>query len=277
MRILITGANGFIGSSLMNKLEKNHEVIRFAGDLLEPIPQYNNIDVCFHTAAITNADEFRKNPLRSKAVNETATENLLKMFRLTKSKPLFIFFSTLGVFSQSAPIQDYSIKIPSNAYSSSKAAGESVVKSFSNSFPCVILRPVFPYGSQSKPERLTASLIHKIRKGHKIPLNADNRPYCNPIYIDDLTTFCEKLLKLKKENYTSGCNEYNIGGPEVLSIKDMSIIIGSILLIAPIFTETNRVTPNYIADISKLYKDFNFEPKITFQEGITKMLNGDLY
>lgn len=127
MKILITGSQGLVGSSLMQRLiDQGHQVVgvdnkqrlEFFSDILDkenkefngkytefdlnildlPSTIFENFDICIHTAAQPSHNFADENPVQDFEVNVYGTVKLLEWFRKINPKGLFIYFSTTKVY-----------------------------------------------------------------------------------------------------------------------------------------------------------------------------------
>jgi len=93
-------------------------------------------------------------------------------------------------------------------------------------------------------------------------LHKGGKPVINPIFIDDLIeatcVFCLKKF--------DGFNVFNIAGPESASIKDIALMIASILGKKAKFNTSNRVSDDMVASIDKLNN--HYKPKIQLKQGL---------
>lgn len=161
-KILLTGADGFIGGYLRKALDREKieymcvcqfptnkvpENRQFVSDMtdresLEKIFRDFRPDVILHMAAIAFVDF--KNIAELYRVNILGTENMIEMARkYCKPRTKFIFVSTAGVYGNQAVdfyTEDLPYK-PSNHYSYSKMIGEMMLKNAKDHLDIVILRP----------------------------------------------------------------------------------------------------------------------------------------
>lgn len=137
-KILITGANGNLGSTICSKLSGNYKVIPTDVDSLdirdkEQVDKvFSNVcpDFVIHCAAIVNADFVEQNKQLAYDVNVTGTKNLSIACGIHKSK--LLFFSSDYVFDgqENEPYGVDSLVNPINYYGVTKILGEQIVRDF---------------------------------------------------------------------------------------------------------------------------------------------------
>jgi nucleoside-diphosphate-sugar epimerase len=290
MNILIIGANGLLGRNLVNILSKkervfalvrnknilnfeineNVEVIEM--DLLNvdvsKLP--NNIDSVYYLA---QSKKFREFPERSEdvlMVNVVAPHKIVR-WSIERGVKQFIYASTGGVYTKrDKPLKEY-FKINANSrldfYLSSKLSAEILLRSYSSFFKTfAIIRPFFIYGPGQDKEMLIPRLISKIKKGEEIYLNGRKGIKINPIYVTDAANAVANILNLEGEIIA------NIAGNEIVSIKQLCMIIGNIIDKKPVFTYVKEPSADLVGDIS-LMKQKLWIPKIDLFTGLSKLVS----
>lgn len=213
MRLLVTGASGFIGSRFCEMaLEAGHEVVALVragktvsaatrvvhGSLPYDVPSaaWAGVNACVHAAAITTSAAAGE----SQAVNLEGTRFLLAQAK-NAGIQRFVFIS-----SQSAHENAVS------AYGVTKREGEQLVRG--SGLPHAILRPglVFGPGEQGLFYRMRQS----VRKLPVLPLLGGGKAAVQPIYVDDLCLAILKCLDLP----TGENAELNLGEPNAMTLRD---------------------------------------------------------
>lgn len=207
-RILITGANSYIGTSFENyiKLFADDYVI----DTVDMIgddwrnKDFSSYDVVFHVAGIAHSDSGKISAEREKLYYDVNTKLTVETAKKAKAAGVaqFIYMSSAIVYGNSAPIgkqkmidKDTPVS-PANCYGDSKVQAEiGLNKLKSDSFKVVILRPPMIYGKGSKGNY---PLMSKIAKRLPFFPYVDNTR--SMLYIENLTEF----IRLMIDNDESG-------------------------------------------------------------------------
>jgi UDP-glucose 4-epimerase len=280
-RILITGCNGLIGESLVQKLKadeslnltgigrsKNSQINIFNIDLSkewsdDSLPK--EMDVIIHLAQSEKFRDFPETSIEVFNVNTYSTLKLLEYGRKAGVKK-FIYASSGGVYGSSANEFNEDSPLVSakdlGFYLSTKFCSEMLVENYSNFFDISILRLFFVYGPKQRKDMLIPRLIDSVKNGKEIKLQGESGIKINPIYVDDAASAIQKTLSIK------GNFKFNIAGPEVLSLRDIVETISESTGIKPVYDIDKTVTPkNLVADIGKM-TELLLEPKIKFKEGL---------
>lgn len=212
MNILITGANGFIGSALKEKLSKN---ANFNIDILgTKKPNSNkhfkkffdiavekdkkesllNKDIVIHCAGI--ADSGRQNPQELYKVNSDLTESLASSASKCGVKK-FIFLSTskvLGEATNLKPFNHLSKPNPGDLYAKSKLYAENKLIEVTKhtEMKSIIIRPPAVYGKNNQSN--IARLFNIVKIGIPLPVQALNINKRSFISINNLTNLIEIVM-----------------------------------------------------------------------------------
>jgi UDP-glucose 4-epimerase len=197
-KILITGANSYIGTSFEKWVAKDPdkytvEKISLRDELWKK-HSFQGFDVVFHTAAIVHTNESVEEQYFR--INRDLTLEVAKKAKKEGVKQ-FIFLSTMGVYGvETGHITDETLPMPKTPYAKSKYEAENDLKNIEDpEFNVAILRPPLVYGKDcpGNYSRLSNMAL-------KLPFfpNIENKR--SMIYIDNLSEF----IKLVVDNNVSG-------------------------------------------------------------------------
>lgn len=228
MNILITGASGFLGKKIYDKLKEaqdNRLIATYSSDRdgkISELREGNNKDsqdflkfdmseessvgkldkevmerfgkkpdFVIHCAAMTDVDYCELHQEEAHLVNAKGTENLAKHF-----KQGFIYISTDFVFD--GEIGNYSEKDtpkPPNYYALTKYLGEKAVQENCNDY--MIVRVAVLYGASSNKKKFTNWAVDQLKAKNQIRVVTDQ--ICTPTLIDDIASGLEKLIAIHKQ------------------------------------------------------------------------------
>lgn len=202
-KVLITGANSYIGTSFEKWIKENHSNI--TTDTLDMIGDawreydFSGYDAVFHVAGIAHADVGNVSEERKALyykVNADLTAECAKKAKEQGVKQ-FVFMSSIIVYGESAGIGETKViakdtpLTPANFYGDSKVKAEEALRPLADeSFKVVILRPPMIYGKGSKGNY---PLLAKMAK--KLPFfpNVDNRR--SMLYVGNLCKFISLMIE----------------------------------------------------------------------------------
>jgi len=196
-RILITGANSYIGTSLESWLKKHPE--HYGVDTVDMIDSslkdkdFSTYDVVFHVAGIAHVSSDPKLEELYYKVNRDLTIETAKKAKEEGVKQ-FIFMSSIIVYGDSGKhrrvIDRNTVPRPSNFYGNSKLQAEEGIKGLEDeSFRIVILRPPMIYGKGSKGNYPKLSMA-----AQKLPLFPDIDNERSMLHIDNLCEFIRLII-----------------------------------------------------------------------------------
>ena len=274
MKILVTGGSGFIGSHLVDKLvEAGHEVRVF--DLKEPLrgdvdflrgditskdnssAAIKNMEVVYHTAAFSNIDLVKDNPLTTIEYNILGTAYLLDECRKQGIKR-FVFASSVYVYEEKGHL-----------YTASKVASEMICKSYNALYglPYTILRYGTAYGPRSRNADVPSVFAEKAMKGEKMTVHGSGNQMRHFIYVEDLAEGNVAALKEVASNQT-----YDLVGTRPIAIREVVEIIKK--LIGNVAIEYEEARPGdyggALVSSEKTKRELGWEPKVDFEEGVRR-------
>ena len=252
-KILITGANSYIGLSLERYIKENYpndytvDTVDMIGDGWRKV-DFSGYDSVFHVAGIAHSDSGKISAEKEKlyyAVNTDLTVETAKKAKADGVKQ-FIFMSSAIVYGESAPIGKTKVVTrdtptsPANCYGDSKVQAENGILPLSDGdFKVVILRPPMIYGKGSKGNY---PLLAKIAL--KMPIFPYVKNERSMLYIENLCEFVRLLVENDEQGIFWPQNaEYSNTGELVKMIaeahgKKVRLVkgLGWLLKIMSIFT-----------------------------------------
>ncbi len=287
INILISGATGFIGSCLIPQLLSNgHKIfgiIRIIHkdfdpriqwieqDLAKPFQHFRfpeELDAIIHLAQSSYYRDFPTMAEDIFNVNIRSTFDLLEYGRLVDIKKI-IFASSGGVYGYSRKrfIESDPIN-PINFYLSSKYSAELMMANYRNFFETIVFRFFFVYGEGQKV-MLFPRLLEKIKRGETITIKGERGMCINPIYVGDAIRAFEPIL-----SSSSPSDIYNIAGDEVVSIKDLVLMMGrSIGKKVDIKYIEHSDVGDLIGENIRMKEKLGIYPKINLENGISKIVH----
>jgi NAD dependent epimerase/dehydratase len=309
MKVLITGADGFIGSHLTEALvRKGYDVIAFvlynsfnswgwldkvgsdvkgcfnviSGDIRDSYGVKNAMNGCdavLHLASLIAIPYSYQSPATYVDTNIKGSLNVLQAAREHGVKRL-IHTSTSEVYGTACfvPITESHPLQGQSPYSATKIAADQLAYSFYRSFqlPVVIARPFNTYGPRQSARAVIPTVISQIANGKKIIKLGSIEPTRDFNYIKDTVSGFIKILDSE-----DGKGEVvNIGSNYEISIGDTVKIIAEIMGVEiEIVTDRQRLRPKKSevqrlwADNTKAYKLFGWFPQYAGIEGLKKGLS----
>lgn len=182
-KILVTGDQGWIGSSLVNKLVEDHEVYGYDLKTTTIFPD-KPVDLVYHLASHVNAYASVADP-RQGLDNIKVLFDVLEWMRESGSKKI-IFASSREVFSLE------------NSYGASKAAGEAFITAYCKSydFAAVSTRIANVYGPNNLGHRFMGDTARKAKNNEDITIYGGEKKILNFIHVSDVV---RAFIDLQKE------------------------------------------------------------------------------
>lgn len=307
-KVLVTGADGFIGSHLVERLlqegssvkafvyynsfnswgwidsleahiKKNIEI--FSGDIRDPNGvrvAIKNVDVVFHLAALIAIPYSYHSPDSYIDTNIKGTLNILQGAREYGVEKLLVT-STSEVYgtAQFIPITETHPKQGQSPYSATKIGADFLSESFFRSFnlPVVIVRPFNTYGPRQSARAVIPTIISQLLHGEAVLKLGDLRPRRDLLYVEDTV---EGFIEIAKADNIFG-EEINICTGTEISVGDLAeIIIDQINPAAIISPDDQRFRPansevfRLQGSNEKILKLTNWKPQTLLEDGIAKTI-----
>jgi len=304
MKVLVTGADGFIGSHLTEALLKEGYQVRalaqynsfnYWGWLEDIAPSSNleivcgdvrdpnycreickGIDAIFHLAALIAIPYSYTAPESYIETNIKGTLNICQAAKDNKVKRILVT-STSEVYGTAkyVPIDEKHPLQPQSPYSASKIGADAIAMSFYNAFklPLTIARPFNTYGPRQSARAVIPTIITQIASGMKEIKLGDTSPTRDFNYVKDI---CQGFILLSQCDKAIG-ETVNIGSNYEISIKETFELIKDIMHSdTKLVTDEQRIRPEKSevfrlwCDNSKIKALTGFEPKYTIKEGLEK-------
>jgi len=302
MNALITGGAGFIGSHLVDALLQkgwrvtvvdnfssgreenlsthlNSNTIKIyrqsINDDLSKIFKEGAFNYVFHLAAIPSVQYSITNPLETHAVNVNGTLNLLEQCRKFKIKR-FIFSSSSGIYGTPTilPIPETAKTQPLSPYALQKLISEQYCQQYSELYglETVCLRYFNVFGPRQNPQGDYASLIPKfinsVLKKTPSNINGDGTHTRDFIYVDDVVL--ANIIAAEIINNQIFKTPINIGSGIKFSVNDVANLITKVSNKNILATHGPEVVEakDSLADITLAKQILNWEPKISFENGL---------
>jgi NAD dependent epimerase/dehydratase len=306
-RVLVTGADGFIGSHLVEHLlDAGAQVTALAQynsfnfwGWLEDIPTLNriqvitgdirdshfclsllkDIDVVFHLAALIPIPYSYRAPDSYVDTNIRGTLNLCQA-ALTNAVAKFVHTSTSEVYGTAkyVPIDENHPLHAQSPYSASKIGADAIVTSFYCSFqlPVVIARPFNTYGPRQSARAVIPAIISQIAVGADEVRVGDLTTTRDFTFVEDT---CRGLLAIAGLDGGFG-DVFHIGSNQEISIADLfTLIAWSMNSKAQIRSDSNRLRPSKSEVLrlrcsnQKLRDLCGFQPEISLRDGLKRTID----
>ena len=292
--ILITGATGFIGSSLVSALLKrgydsktirilvhktefsksNQRVEVIKGDITKKesvSSAMKGVNCVFHFAALIDNLRININPYLSNKINVGGTLNILDAAKNEGARVIFASSNAVYGEPKYIPVDEKHPTNPKSLYGANKLCGEIYCNFYRLKYglPVVCLRYANIYGSGMKVG-VISSFFRSIGKGKPIIIDGDGQQTRQFTYIDDAI---DATLLAYEKQVDKGT--YNISGCEPVSIIEVAKLVKDIYPSVIIRFKNRREKNeknNFHLSNEKAKKIFGYSPRINIREGIYLMM-----
>ena len=305
MTVLVTGADGFIGSHLTEMLVHHGYDVRalcyynssnswgwlddvdctnidvVSGDVRDPHfcrQLVKGVDTVFHLAALIAIPYSYMAPDSYVDTNIKGTLNICQA-ALEHAVGRVIHTSTSEVYgtAQYVPIDEKHPLQPQSPYSATKIGSDAIATSFFNSFdlPLTIARPFNTYGPRQSARAVIPTIISQLANGAREIKLGDISPTRDFNYVEDT---CRGFLALAQTDKTIG-EVVNIGSNYEISVEDTLNLI-KVLMNSDVefITEKQRLRPEKSevfrlwCDNSKICGLTDFKPEVDIKEGLRRTI-----
>jgi nucleoside-diphosphate-sugar epimerase len=303
MNILVTGAAGFIGSHLCERLLADGHAVRGVdcfvpyypraikeGNLYglrgrpgfsfinadlrtEPIePLLSEVDVVFHLAAMAGLPRSWTEFDLYETCNVVAAQRLAAVASRCPDLKRFVYVSTSSVYGRYASGDESLPTRPISPYGVTKLAAESLCRAYADEFglPLVTLRYFSVYGPRQRPDMGYHKFVRAMLLGEPIEVYGDGQQVRGNTYIDDCVAATVAAMR------APAGETYNVGGGETASVWDilhrLEEIVGR-----PARVVNKAARPgdqrHTTADTAKLARHLGWKPMVDLATGLRRQVD----
>jgi dTDP-glucose 4,6-dehydratase len=302
MRILVTGAAGFLGSHLTDRLLadghrvvgmdnlvtgsldniahlKDHEAFSFVEhDVSQPIIMVEPVDGIFHLASPASPIDYLRLPIQTLKVGSLGTYHALGLAK--KHDARFFLASTSEVYGDPAvhpQPEDYWGHVnpigPRSVYDEAKRFAEAVTMAYhrEHGVDTRIVRIFNTYGPRMRPEdgRVVSNFIMQALQGHDLTIYGEGDQTRSFTFVDDLI---EGFIRLFEDG---GADPVNIGSDGEFTIRQLAELVleltesKSSLVMEPLPADDPKQRK---PDLTKAKAELGWSPTIALQEGLKRTI-----
>jgi UDP-glucuronate 4-epimerase len=307
MKVLITGAAGFIGSHLSERLLDDGLIVIGVDnfdDFYDPRIKRRNIEGCLknknfklveadirdssamdkavgsgveiivHLAAKAGVRPSIEKPLLYADVNINGTMVLLEAARKHKVNK-FIFGSSSSVYGNNKKVpfsEEDSVDFPISPYAATKKACELICHTYHHLYGISVtsLRFFTVYGPRQRPDLAIHKFAKLIEQGKPIPVYGDGSMMRDFTYIDDIIDGIVAAM-----NKCNGFHLYNLGESRPISVNDLIAelekALGKKAVKQYLPSQPGDVERTY-ADVTKAVRELGYKPDTIIQDGLAKFV-----
>ena len=302
--IVVTGAAGFIGSTLCEELVSQGRRVtgidNFSPNYAEATKRQNlhnlsnsekftlveidvgnesfgsllssaNPDAIVHLAATPGVRHSVEHVLEYVDNNVRATANVLANAVLAGVKKI-VFASSSSVYGNGSarPTREDDPLVPLSPYAATKVAGEALCRSFvaSSDISCTCLRFFTVYGPRQRPDMAICKLAHCLDSGRPFSVNGDGRSARDYTYISDIVSGIIASL-----SYQARFDIFNLGSDRPIDLETMISLTSQALGQSPVLkrVELPSCEPTQTcADIGKAKEKLGYQPCVDFNTGLVR-------
>jgi len=306
MKILVTGAAGFIGSHTAERLlAEGHQVTgldnfdpyydpaikrrnleaalgsdhyRFvegdftSAELLDRLLPEGRFDAVIHLAAQAGVRPSLADPLKYARVNVSGLVTLLDALRRHGPHRL-VATSSSSVYGNTTPVpfsEDAPCIQPQSPYGASKRAGEVYCGMYAqlHGLKITVVRPFTVYGPRQRPDMAIAAFARKLLLDQSITLFGDGSSARDYTFVDDIVAGLLGALACP-----TGFGIYNLGGEHPVSLSELVTALeratGKTARIERAPMQAGDVERTF-ADLSRARRDLGYNPSVLLEEGLRR-------
>jgi nucleoside-diphosphate-sugar epimerase len=302
MKCLVTGAAGFIGSHLCERLLRDgHDVAgldafipyyprpvkeaNLAGCREHPHftwhaldlrhehlgPALDGVEVVFHLAAMAGLPKSWTEFDLYESCNIAGTFRLLEAMCALQERLRLVYVSTSSVYGRYSSGDETLPTRPISPYGVTKLAAENLCRAFAEEhrLPLVVLRYFSVYGPRQRPDMGYYRFIRAMLRGEPVTVFGDGQQMRSNTYVDDCVAATVAALGAPLGE------TYNVGGGETVSVWDVLTKLERIIGKKPVIVRQaaragdQRYTT---ADTTKLWRHLGWQPRVGLDEGLARQV-----
>jgi dTDP-glucose 4,6-dehydratase len=307
MKVLVTGAAGFIGSNfvrmiaegdlqeithvkvldkltyagVIKNLDSVEKILGYEfthGDISDPIlvaELISDVDAIINFAAESHVDRSIQSSAEFVSTNVAGVQVLLDAIKSSGRKIRFIQISTDEVYGsiEEGSWDENCPLLPNSPYSASKAGGELLARSYhrTHDMDVVITRCSNNYGTHHFPEKLIPLFITNLIEGKKVPVYGNGKNVRDWLHVDDHCRGIHAALMKGKAGEV-----YNIGGGRELNNLEITDLIlkamGADESSIEYVEDRKGHDIRYSVDWTKIKRELGYEPLVTFEDGLRETI-----
>jgi UDP-glucuronate 4-epimerase len=309
MRTIVTGAAGFIGSHLTDRLlAEGHEVLgvdnfdgfyprdakqrnlaaatrheRFRlleldirdGPAVEGLVRVSQPDLIVHLAARAGVRPSIADPGLYATVNVLGTVHWLEAACRVEPRPRFVYASSSSVYGDrpDAPFRESDpVDLPVSPYAATKKACELLAYTFHHlhGLPVTGLRFFTAYGPRNRPDLAIAKFARLIERGEPVPMFGDGGTRRDYTFVEDIVDGI-----VRAADRCTGHHLYNLGNSHPIALRAMIEALGAALGKTPRIErlpEQPGDVRQTCADVTRAGSELGYEPRTPFAEGLDRFV-----
>ena len=297
MKCVVTGGTGFIGSSVVDALRRVGNDVLVVDVRSNGAGEVAEVDVTdsasltrtfqdfgaayiFHCAAVADAREALRDPVKAVQVNIGGTASVLQAARQAGAKRVIVS-STVWVCGAMGPgaVDETEPFLSSGAghvYTTTKIASELLAHDFHRLYglPFTILRYGIPYGPRMWPGLVLRSFLDQAFSGQPLIVHGDGSQSRRFLCIEDLAQAHVLALQDVAENQT-----YNLEGMRAVAIRELAELVSRLVgkTAVEYRPEPSRVGEYFkqlrqIVSNAKAYVELGWQPSVDLEEGVRQTI-----
>jgi UDP-glucose 4-epimerase len=290
--VLVAGGTGFLGSHALPRLVSSGAMVYasyrgtspppanpgvhwIAGDLTTAAPTGAWPERCDAVIYLAQSRLWRRFP---ECATDVFDVNVQGVFRAAEYARLagarrFIFVSTGSVYPPTdAPARESDAIVLAahrHFYVAAKLSAELLLGAYAPHLRVIVLRLFVPYGPGQNAEMLIPQIVRKVREGEPVLLDGEDGLRTTPVAAADVAEAITRCTDLQTDGV------FNLGGPDIVSLREISCEIGDVLGRAPRFEHRARPARLLAGNMTALRRTFGWAPATPFAEGLRAWLKDE--